>query len=70
MKGIIMKVTTFEAYTVDYATGKGVMTSLGVGESTALIALAGIGLTTVVCAVSGGIAYVARKVKERIQNKK
>lgn len=65
-----MKVTTFEAYTIDYATGKGVMTSLGVGESMALIVLTGIGLATVACAVSGGIAYGARKVKEKIQDKK
>ena len=64
-----MKITTFDAYTVDYASGKGVMTSLGVGESTALIVLAGIGLTTIVCAVSGGIAYKARNIKEKIQNK-
>ena len=66
MKGI----TTFEAYMVDYKTGKGVMTSLGVGESTALIVLAGIGLTTVACAVGGGVTYGVRKIKEKIQNKK
>lgn len=65
-----MKITTFEAYTVDYATGKGVITSLGVGESTALIVLAGIGLATVACFVSGGITYGARKIKEKIQEKK
>lgn len=64
-----MKITTFDAYTVDYATGKGVMTSLGVGESTVLIVLAGIGLTTVACAVVGGIVYEARKIK-KIQEKK
>lgn len=65
-----MKITTFDAYTVDYATGKGVMTSLGVGESTVLIVLAGIGLTTVACAVVGRIVYEARKIKEKIQEKK
>ena len=65
-----MKLTTFEAYTVDYATGKGVMTSLGVGESTALIVLAGIGIATITCAISGGVAYGARKIKEKIQDKK
>lgn len=65
-----MKLTTFEAYTIDYATGKGVMTSLGVGESTALIVLVGIGLTTVACAAVGGITYGVRKLKDKIQNEK
>ena len=64
-----MKITTFDAYTVDYATGKGVMTSLGVGESTVLIVLAGIGLTAVACFV-GGITYGACKIKEKIPSKK
>ena len=65
-----MKITTFDAYTVDYATGKGVMTSLRVGESTALIVLAGIGLTAVACFVGGGITYGACKIKEKILSKK
>lgn len=65
-----MKITTFDAYTIDYATGKGVMTSLGVGESTGLIVLAGIGATTVGCIIAGGIVTGIRKIQDKIQNKK
>lgn len=56
------KVTTFDVYTVDYETGKGVMTSLGVNESAALIVLAGIGLTVVAGAVVGCVTYGIRTI--------
>lgn len=56
------KITTFDVYTVDYETGKGVKTSLGVNESTALIVLAGIGLTVVAGAVIGCVTYGIRTI--------
>ena len=56
------KITTFDVYTVDFETGKGVMTSLGVNKSTALIVLAGIGQIVVAGAVVGCVTYGIRTI--------